>query len=81
MAHKGIGRILLKREDFPGAASSFSEAITLVPNSFSSNFGLALALAQNGKIDKARKAVNRALEIDPSHSGARQLLAQIDATK
>ncbi len=61
------------------AAEAYLEATQLAPNSVRAHYRAGIALWRSGQLERARSSLARAVEIDPSHPGARDSLTKLDA--
>jgi tetratricopeptide (TPR) repeat protein len=73
-AHSLLGAEYLKTNQVAAARDELEQAVQLLPHDVAdhSNFGYALFLS--GDRDRAEKVVRRALDLDPSNSGAQLVL-------
>ena len=60
-----LGWVYLKREALPLAARTLEEAVSLEPENPLYQYHLGVTYAKRGEDAKARKALNRALELQP----------------
>lgn len=73
------GNRLLEAGDLNGAYEAFQVACNRNPDVADAHFGLARVWFQRDEAHRARQCVGRALQLEPDHSAARQLMAQCDA--
>ncbi|MEO6789047.1 MAG: tetratricopeptide repeat protein [Chthoniobacteraceae bacterium] len=81
-AYLAGGELALAKSDFALAAKSFAAAMKKFPENPEAHFGLARAFAP-GNSEAAQEQLEKTLELNPNHVGARLLLADeaIDAEK
>jgi tetratricopeptide (TPR) repeat protein len=75
-ARLDLGTVLCAQERFDEGIRSYFEAMKLNPISADLYFRLAKALTDLGQDSEAREWYQKALEIEPSHAGARAALDQ-----
>jgi serine/threonine protein kinase/predicted Zn-dependent protease len=63
--------------DCEQALATFSVCVALAPDSAACHFNRGRAYEELGRLDRARQDYERALELDPAHVAARELLAQL----
>lgn len=72
--------ICLSQTGQPAAATeAFGKAIELDPNSAKARYNLAVHLYALGQKTEALKAAREAANLDPAHSGARQLITNLES--
>ena len=76
-AHANLAAVANARGDLTGALREYDAAIRLAPRNADFLYGLANTLAQHGHAGDARRALQRALEIDPGFDAAKKLLDQL----
>jgi tetratricopeptide (TPR) repeat protein len=76
-----VARYALNRQDWESFEEALAEVERLDPRNGGLWIGRGHRLAMEGRLLEARKAFQRAIEVDPSRSGthARQQIARIDA--
>lgn len=72
---RGIALAELKRDD--EATASFRRAIALAPTRFKAYYNFATHLFQTGKMAEAQQMCEKALELNPTHADARDLMAHL----
>jgi Tfp pilus assembly protein PilF len=77
--HAVLGDALLAARRFPEAESAFRRAVELNPHDPLLHNRLAVVLVESGRMDEARRELQRALAIDPTFELARDNLARLDA--
>ncbi|MEM6701142.1 MAG: tetratricopeptide repeat protein [Acidobacteriota bacterium] len=70
-----LGVLLGRTERFAEAESVLARAVEAAPERTDTRLMLAMSFASQGRIDEARAALERLLEIDPGNERALQLLA------
>ena len=73
------GRALLFTGDADGAERAFREALAESPNDYEANYFLGSVLATRGRPQEARPFAERAAQLRPQSTDARQLVASLDA--
>lgn len=73
--HSYLGQALLSTGDPDGASAAFRKELEQNPNDYDANFQLASILSVRGKTVEARPYLERAIQVRPSSSEARQALA------
>ncbi len=76
-AHVLRGVYEARRGNLPGAVNAIEHAARLQPNDAGIQYNLALVLAQSQRATEARQAAERALAVNPSQGGARDLLERL----
>ena len=76
-AHHGKGLALSAMRDFPGARASQETALLLNPDNPDILSALAGVTANLGETDTARRLAERALQLDPTQSGAAVAVAAL----
>ena len=77
VVHMAAARIAIARRDFAAAVSDYHQAIAADPDNAEPWYMLGLVYVSIDSLDRARRALTRALEIDPAHSEARATLARL----
>jgi predicted Zn-dependent protease len=77
--HNALSEFLLAQGRRAEAENAFVKAVRSDPNQFHSHVQLGLVGAQLGKLELAKSAILRSLEIRPGDPEARQLLEQVEA--
>ncbi len=76
--HRGLGEVLMEREEFDGAAREYEVLLGLnAPDLANTYFNLASAQYGAGRVAEARRSILRCLEIAPSYEAAQELLLRI----
>ncbi len=75
--HRMLGSILLQRGDREAAVPHLERAVALDPHDLPALYNLSGAYALEAEYDKARRTVNRLLELKPDHQDGRRLLASL----
>lgn len=73
-AHADLGRARLERRRPAEAIESFEAAIALAPSDLASRLGLARACLEAKQADRARRALEELLRLDPGYPGAKEML-------
>jgi tetratricopeptide (TPR) repeat protein len=73
-----LGMAYAEVDQKANAITAFERAITLNPQNADNHFGLGLTAFSAGHPDLARRALAKAVEVDPRHWDARIELARID---
>jgi tetratricopeptide (TPR) repeat protein len=73
-AHNNIGLLRAERQDFPGAAEQFQQAITWDPALEGLNFNLGLANYKAERYEAALTPLANALKVHPENIATKQLL-------
>lgn len=68
------GELALAKHDFALASKSFAAAVKKFPGNAEAHFGLARAFAPSDD-EAAEEQIEKVLELNPSHAGARMLIA------
>jgi tetratricopeptide (TPR) repeat protein len=68
------GELALAKHDFALASKSFAAAVKKFPENAEAHFGLARAFAPSDD-EAAEEQIEKVLELNPSHAGARMLIA------
>jgi Flp pilus assembly protein TadD len=68
---------LIATNDFPGAIEQFRASVRLHPDDADAEANLGGALAETGQYAEAKTHLERALEINPNHTLARENLEQL----
>lgn len=76
-AFTGQGELLNEKYNYEDAASLFEDALKINPNSADAHIGMAESLKLTS-IQEPSAAVDRALAVNPNHTGALRLRAWID---
>jgi tetratricopeptide (TPR) repeat protein len=72
-----LGLIAEQREDWPRAEAAYRSAVTVDPKFVDGHFNLAVALANQGKIQPAIQELEQVLALDPLADDARDMLARL----
>ena len=75
--HNSRGSLLLRKGRLDESLNEFHQAIQLQPTNTNANYNMALAYKQKGDIQSAVSALERLLSVDPSHTLARNALAEL----
>jgi tetratricopeptide (TPR) repeat protein len=73
------GRALLFTGDADGAERAFRDALAESPNDYEANYFLASVLSTRGRPEDARTFAERAAQLRPQSTPAKELLASLDA--
>ena len=73
-AHYNLGLLLAQTERLSESATALREAEKFEPHTADFSYALATVLLRMGDSAGARAAAERALQSDPSHAGARQII-------
>jgi hypothetical protein len=76
-AHLTLARALFGSRDLPGAAEHGQQAVRLLPDDPDAHDFFGRVRAAQGRFDDALAAFRRALQLDPSHVGAREHVARL----
>jgi Flp pilus assembly protein TadD len=76
-----LGVEYLKTDQASEAVDALEQAVKLLPHDASNHANLGLALASNGQYSRAEPELRRALELDPHHAMASQLLNAMALSK
>lgn len=77
-AHASLGFLrMFYHWDWPGAQSEFEQAVTLSPNYATARQWYALYLASQGRLNEAKQAMTRAVELEPQSPNLHADLGQI----
>jgi len=68
---------MASQDDFEGASEQFRAALQEQPNDANAEANLGSALAELGKFAEAKSHFERALQIDPHHSLAKENLEEL----
>lgn len=74
------GRVLLMRQDRPGARGAFERAQSLDPDYFAATVALATLDVAEGQPEAARKRLDALVQRNPRHTQALLALADLDAS-
>lgn len=72
-----LGSIRMESGDLEGAERAFRRAVTGDPENPAAHGSLALIHLERGRVPEARRSLERVLELEPGHTGARELLRQL----
>jgi tetratricopeptide (TPR) repeat protein len=72
-----LGSIRMEAGDLDEAERAFRLAVTGDPENPAAHGSLALVHLERGRVSEARRSLERVLELDPGHTGARELLRQL----
>ena len=75
-----LGPEYLKTNQIPEAIDSLEQAVNLLPHDAINHTNFGLSLVSAGKLDRAKKELHRALELDPHNRTANRLLAALSTT-
>ncbi len=75
--HQLLGQAELRLDRFDAAARSFRRTLELSPNQPAAAFGLAMAFAGQGELDRARLGLEHLVASDPEDRGSVLALAEI----
>jgi tetratricopeptide (TPR) repeat protein len=70
-AYLQLGRIFLRKGDWPGAASALEKAVALLPGSAEAHARLGTALTYTGKRPEALAEYKKAVELEPANTDFR----------
>ncbi|HEY2860500.1 MAG TPA: tetratricopeptide repeat protein [Terracidiphilus sp.] len=76
-AQNALGYLLSRNGDAPGSVEHFKAAVDAAPGWTEAWINLAAELAVTSRFAEARKAVARALELDPANAQAKELSDQL----
>lgn len=77
LAHFRLGNLLANRENGGAAVHHYDAAIAAAPDLVPARYNRAAVLARQGQTDRAARALEELLELDPNHREARELLSRI----
>src|SRR5579871_2848264 len=75
--HSLLGVEYLRTDRFTAAASSFKQAVLLLPHDAWNHYNYGLSLACMGDYDRGEQEVRRALELDPKNTSMQPLLSAL----
>jgi tetratricopeptide (TPR) repeat protein len=75
--HRMLGEALVEQEEFGEAIEEYEVAVQLEPRTLHLRFALADACVQADQPEKARKALDELLQLDPDYPGADVLLESL----
>jgi Tfp pilus assembly protein PilF len=76
-AHNQLGYLASRGGDMVSAEEHFREAVRAAPTFVEAWINLAAALGTQSKVSEARKAIERALQLDPNNGEAQQLQQEL----
>jgi len=76
-AHNQLGYLASRGGDMVSAEEHFREAVRAAPTFVEAWINLAAALGTQSKVSEARKAIERALQLDPNNDEAQQLQQEL----
>ncbi len=76
-----LGAEYLRLHQFQDAIDALGNAVKLLPRDAANHANLGFALVSSGEFDRAEPEFQRALELDPKHGMARQLLTALELNK
>lgn len=75
--HEAVGRVLLAKGDWAGAAEQLDRALALDPDLVAARLGRAQARVSQGMLLRAVEDLQAALRVEPTNGAAHSALAQI----
>ena len=78
-ALRGLAQAYVGIGDPVHAAEAYGKAVALAPDDASLRLNYAVALAEAGRLDEARRAGEKALQLDPDLKGAQQFLDAVNS--
>ncbi len=78
-ARHSLGLAYMYGGDFAAAKEQFEIVVTLEPQFADGHAKLAMCLAQLGNVEAARRAISRALELEPDNARVREMAGRLKA--
>jgi len=78
--NRNMGNVYLEHSQWDYARDQFRKAIQRDWGNADSHYGAALVYVSEGRYPEAQQALRNALNINPSHQGAKGLLTRVDAS-
>lgn len=75
--HRMLAEALMGRQDYPRAVEEYEASVQLDPKQTAALFGLAEAAVKLKRTDKARKALEKLIDLEADYPGARELLENL----
>ena len=75
--HDTLGMVYYRRQRYREALQRFQQSVELAPHNAVYRYHLAMVYAKNGEVERARESLRLALDRNPDHTDARQLLASL----
>ena len=77
LAELAAARIAIMARDFPAAVASYRAALELDPHNAETWYLLGLVYVSADSLARAEQALSRALDIDPAHDAARDIIGRV----